>query len=69
MDFEMNEYIDVKTFGLMKDTKDYKPKNVVNNDLKHTYSLTEIELNMPTNQCLVTREGEKRLRHTSKTIG
>ena len=64
LDFESGEYIDSKTHGLMKDKKGYKPKNVVKNDLKHTRGLTEEELDMAADECLVTREGEK-----LKTIG
>ena len=68
-DFETRNYIDAKSGGLMKDKKGYKPRRVVKNDLKHTRGLTEDELDMAANQCLVTREGEKRPRHTLKTIG
>ena len=69
LDFERGEYIDVKTLQLMKDKKGYKPKSVVKNDLKHARGLTEVELDMAADQCLVTREGEKYPRNTLKTIG
>lgn len=69
INFENGEYIDVKTLGLMKDKKGFKPRSVVKNDLKHTRGLTEVELDMAADQCLVTREGEKHPRHTLKTIG
>ena len=69
LEFERGEYIDVKTLGLMMDKKGYKPNSVVKNDLKHTCSLTEEELDMAADQCLITREGEKHPRHTLKTIG
>ena len=69
VEFESGEYIDSKTNRLVKDKKGYKPKSVVKNDLKHTRGLTEEELNMAADQCLVTREGEKHPRHTLKTIG
>ena len=69
LEFERGEYIDAKTLGLMKDKKRYKPKNVVKNDLKHARGLTEEELDMAADQCLVTREGEKHPRHTLKTLG
>ena len=69
MDFESGNFIDVKTHNLMKDKKCFKPRSVVNYDMKHTRGLTEVELDMAANQCLVTREGEKHPRHTLKTIG
>ena len=69
MEFERREYIDVKTLRFVKDKNGYKPKSVVKNDLKHTRGLTEEELDMAADQCLVTREGEKHPRHTLKTIG
>ena len=69
LDFERGEYINAKTLCLMKEKKGYKPKSVVKNDLKHTRGLTELELDMAADQCLVTREGEKYPRHTLKTIG
>lgn len=53
----------------MKDMKGFKPKSVVKNDMKHTRGLTEVELDMAADQCLVTREGEKHPRHSLKTIG
>jgi hypothetical protein len=69
LDFESGNFIDVKTGNLMKDKKGYKPRSVVKNDMKHTRGLSEVELDMAANQCLVTREGEKHPRHTLKTIG
>ena len=69
LDFESGNFIDVKTNNLMKDKKGFKPRSVVKNDMKHTRGLTEVELDMAANQCLVTREGEKHPRHTLKTIG
>ena len=69
MKFKRGEYIDVKTLGLIKDKKGYKPKSIVKNDLKHTRGLTELKLDMAADQCLVTKEGEKHPRHTLKTIG
>ena len=68
-DFESDDYIDAKTLRLVKDKKDYKPRSVVKNDLKHTRELTEMKLDMTANQCLVTRVGEKHPRHTLKSIG
>lgn len=35
-DFESDDYIDAKTLRLVKDKKDYKPRNVIKNDLKHS---------------------------------
>lgn len=69
MDFERGEYIDTKTLALAKEKKGFKPKSVVKNDMKHTRGLTEVELDMAADQCLVTREGEEYPRHTLKTIG
>lgn len=69
LDYESGNYIDVKTGGLMKDKKGFKPRSVVKNDLKHTRGLSEVELEKAADQCLVIREGEKHPRHTLKTIG
>jgi hypothetical protein len=69
MDFESGDYIDPKTLRLMKERKGFKPRRVIKNDLKHTRGLTEVELEMATNQILVTREGERHPRHTLRTIG
>jgi hypothetical protein len=69
MDFESGDYIDPKTLRLMKERKGFKPRSVIKNDLKHTRGLTEVELEMATNQILVTREGERHPRHTLRTIG
>lgn len=69
LEFERGEYIDKTTLGLVKDKKGYKPKSVVKNDLKHARGLTEEELDMAADQCLVIQEGDKYPRHTLKTIG
>ena len=69
MEFERGKYIDAKILGLVNNKKGYKPRCIMKDDLKHTRSLTEVELVMATYQCLVTGEGEKHPRHTLKTIG
>jgi hypothetical protein len=67
-EYESGDYVDPKTLALMKDTKGFKSKKVVKNDLKHTRGLTELELDMAADQVLVTKDGEEHPRHTLKTV-
>ena len=67
-EYECGEYVDPNTLGPIKDTKGFKLKKVVKNDLKHIRGLTELELDMAADQNLVTRPGEKYPRHTLKTV-
>ena len=51
-EYESGDYIDPKTGALTKESKAFKPKFVVNNDLKQFQGLTEEELKMAANQIL-----------------
>ncbi len=68
MEYESGNYIDPKTGALMRESKAFKPKLVVKNDLKQFRGLTEVELDMAANQILETKAGEKHPRHTLKTV-
>jgi hypothetical protein len=67
-DYESGDYVDPKTGAVMKDTKGFKPKKVVKNDLKQFRGLSESELDMAANQILNKKDGEKHPRHTLKTV-
>lgn len=67
-DYESGDYVDPQTGLLMKDTKGFKPKRVVKNDMKQFRGLTETELDMAADQILMTRENEDHPRHTLKTV-
>ena len=67
-DYESGNYVDPNTGLYMKDTKGFKSKKVVKNDLKQFRGLSELELDMAADQILVTREGEQHPRHTLKTV-
>jgi hypothetical protein len=67
-DYESGEYVDPKTGALMKESKGFKPRKMVKNDLKQFQGLTEMELDMAADQILSTRDGEEHPRHTLKTV-
>ena len=52
----------------MKETKGFKSKKVVKNDLKQFRGLTVMELDMAADQILTTRDGEEHPRHTLKIV-
>jgi hypothetical protein len=67
-DYESGDYVDPKTGAVMKDTKGFKPKKVVKNDLKQFRGLSESELDMAANQILNKKDGEKHPRHTGRDL-
>jgi hypothetical protein len=67
-DYESGDYVDPKTGLKMKETKGFKPRKVVKNDLKQFRGLSEIELGLAADQILTTRVGEEHPRHTLKTV-
>ena len=67
-EYESGEYVDPKTGLRMKDTKGFKPRKVVKNDLKQFRGLTEMELDKAADQILSAKDGEDYPRHTLKTV-